>query len=292
MRAWFSILSFCSLAAALGLSTTEARAQSVLFTFDDARLHSPLPIQVTAGGVTATLTGTGQNFSVQTTDVLGFTPVGFSGYCIYPNSVFAADLLVDFSQSITDFSILYAPEEYACDSSARMRVTAYLDGAYVGTATKTAYPPGTWPTATLRFTTNESAPFNSVVVHYDAPPPTGGDWGPIFMADNMRITPAGASVFSLGLSGTCPGRITASVTHATPGGQIALVYSLRSGSTGVPGCPGVSVDLNRPVIAGSFFADASGNGSFAGNVPTSACGRVLIQAVDRTGCQVSNVVTP
>ena len=32
--------------------------------------------------------------------------------------------------------------------------------------------------------------FNSVVVHYDAPPPTGGDYGPIFMADNMIVTAA------------------------------------------------------------------------------------------------------
>jgi hypothetical protein len=30
--------------------------------------------------------------------------------------------------------------------------------------------------------------FDTVVVHYDAPPPTGGDWGPIFMADYMVVT--------------------------------------------------------------------------------------------------------
>jgi len=30
----------------------------------------------------------------------------------------------------------------------------------------------------------------SVVVHYDKAPVTGGDYGPVFMADNMRITPA------------------------------------------------------------------------------------------------------
>ena len=27
-----------------------------------------------------------------------------------------------------------------------------------------------------------------MVVHYDKPPITGGDWGPIFMADNMEVT--------------------------------------------------------------------------------------------------------
>src|SRR5436190_8475003 len=82
-----------------------------------------------------------------------------------------------------------------------MRVTASMDGTLVGTATTTADPPGTWPTATLAFSSTE--PFNDVVLHYDAPPPTGGDWGPIFMADNMLITavpePSGLLVLLLGL---------------------------------------------------------------------------------------------
>ena len=30
--------------------------------------------------------------------------------------------------------------------------------------------------------------FDSVVVHYDGPPPTCSDYGVIFMADNMRVT--------------------------------------------------------------------------------------------------------
>jgi hypothetical protein len=82
---------------------------------------------------------------------------------------------------------MYSPEEYGCDSSARMRVTAYMNGTLVGTNTTTADPPGTWPTGTLTF--HSAQPFNSVVVHYDAPPPTGGDWGPVFLADNMIVTP-------------------------------------------------------------------------------------------------------
>ena len=51
-----------------------------------------------------------------------------------------------------------------------------------------ADPPGTWPTATLGFSSISG--FNNVVVHYDQRPPTGGDWGPIFMADNMNVTSA------------------------------------------------------------------------------------------------------
>jgi hypothetical protein len=160
-------------------------ARGTLFDFDNAPLHSPLPISLTVGGISATFTATGAGFSIQRADVLGFTPVGFSGYCVDPSSVFAADLNVAFDQSLYDFSILYAPEEYACNSSATMKVTAYMNGAPVGSNTAVASP-GTWPTQTLSFSSDQ--PFNSVVVHYQSPPPTpGGDWGPIFMADNMNV---------------------------------------------------------------------------------------------------------
>ncbi|MEI7731276.1 MAG: PEP-CTERM sorting domain-containing protein [Verrucomicrobiota bacterium] len=173
--------------ALLGFLTVQAPAASVLFDFDNAPIHSSLPLNLTVDSITAQFSATGQGFSIQAANTLGFTPAGFSGACIYPNSVFAADLLISFSQPLSDFSILYAPEEYACDSSARMRVTAYMDGSLVGTSSATADPPGTWPSATLGFSSLQG--FNSVVVHYDAPPPTGGDWGPIFMADNLLVTP-------------------------------------------------------------------------------------------------------
>jgi hypothetical protein len=168
------------------LAFVSAGAQSILYDFENANAHSSLPLSLTVEGVTAQFSATGQGFSIQPANTMGFTPAGFSGLCIYPNSVFAADLNISFSQSLSDFSILYAPEEYACDSSARLRVSAYLDNTFVGTATMSADLPGTWPAATLSLSSPE--PFNRVVVHYDAPPPTGGDWGPIFMADNLLVT--------------------------------------------------------------------------------------------------------
>lgn len=168
------------------LASVRSQAQTVLFDFDTAPVHSPLPITLTVAGITAEFSASGQGFSIQRADVMGFTPAGFAGNCVYPSSVFASDLRVTFSAPIEDFSILYAPQELACDSSATMKVTAYSDGALVGLA-RTNAAAGTWPTETLRF--SSSQPFNSVVVHYDAPPVTGGDWGPIFMADNMQITP-------------------------------------------------------------------------------------------------------
>ena len=82
--------------------------------------------------------------------------------------------------------ILYSPQELGCDDSATMRVTAYMNGVFAGTATKTAANPGTWPTDTLSI--SAPAGFNSVVVHYDARPPTCQDYGVIFMADNMSVT--------------------------------------------------------------------------------------------------------
>lgn len=48
--------------------------------------------------------------------------------------------------------------------------------------------PAIWPTETLRFSPTQS--FNNVVVHHDKPPVTGGDYGPIFLAGNMAVTPA------------------------------------------------------------------------------------------------------
>lgn len=169
------------------ISIPAADAQSVLFDFDAAPLFTPLPLDVTVGSLTAHLAATGEGYSIQRADTLGFTPAGFAGNSIYPSSVFPADLLVSFSEVLSDFSIMFAPEEYACDSSATMRVTAYLGTTFVATATATAPIPGTWPTGVLSIAASEG--FDNVVVHYDSPPPTGGDWGPIFMADNMTVTP-------------------------------------------------------------------------------------------------------
>jgi len=145
-----------------------------------------LPIDLTIEDLTAHFSATGAGFSIQPADTLGFTPVGFAGLCIYPNSVFPADLVVDFSRTLTRFSILYSPQELGCDDSATMRVTAYMNAAAVGTNTTTAAAPGTWPSETLSIVV--PAGFNRVVVHYDAPPPTCQDWGQIFLADNVTVT--------------------------------------------------------------------------------------------------------
>jgi len=162
-------------------------AQNILFDFDNAPLYTSFPISLTAGGVTANFTATGQGYSIQNANAIGFTPPGFSGRIIYPSSVYLSDIRIKFSQTLTGFSIMYACQELGCDDAATMRVTAYRNGIYVGYSNRTATFPGTWPVDTLRCTFPQG--FDSVIVHYQSPPPTCQDYGVIYMADNMVITP-------------------------------------------------------------------------------------------------------
>ncbi len=171
--------------------------QSTTFDMDNAPVHTSLPLDLTVDGLTGHFSGTGGGYSIQPSDTWGINPPGFSGLSIFPNSVFPADLLISFSQPLIDFSILYSPQELACDTSATMRVTAFMDATFIATDTMTAPNPGTYPSATLSMFA--PAPFNHVVVHYDSPPATCQDWGPIFFADNVTVTRANAP---------CPADIT------------------------------------------------------------------------------------
>jgi hypothetical protein len=166
-------------------------AQSVLFDFDNAPLSSPLPISQTMNGITAYFTATGQGYSIQNANTMGFTPAGFAGRCIYPSSINLSDLHINFDQKLSDFSIMYSCQELGCDDAATMRVTAFKNGVLVGTNTKTAGSPGTWPVDKLSCSFPQG--FDSVVVHYDSRPPTCQDYGVIFLADNMRVTPVSAT---------------------------------------------------------------------------------------------------
>jgi hypothetical protein len=169
-----------------GLLAGQATAQGVLFDFDAIPYHTPLPLDITVGDITASFSGTGASYSIQIANIGGITPVGFSGNCLYPNSVYPADLLVSFSQAIQDISMMYAPSEMGCDTSATMRITGYLGGVFVATSTATAPNPGTWPTGVLTLSSPQG--FDSVVIHYDAFP-NCENAAPMFVADNMTVTP-------------------------------------------------------------------------------------------------------
>ncbi len=177
----------------------QAGAQSVLFDFDSTPAHTPLPLTLTGGGVTASFSATGQGFSIQAANTMGFTPAGFAGNCIYPNSVYLSDLHVGFSPPLAGISILYAPQELACDTTATMRITGFRGSTQVATSTAQAPQPGTYPTGTL--TLSSAQGLDGVVIHYDTPP-APCDYGVIFLADNMTVTPqpqtsAGMSFFTL-----------------------------------------------------------------------------------------------
>lgn len=193
LRICFIFIFFNSIA-----NVSSAFAQEILFDFDNAPIYTSLPIDLTVSGLTAHLSATGQGFSIQQANALGFTPQGFAGRIIYPNSIYLADLLVSFNQTITGFSIMYCCQELGCDDAATMRVTAYMNGNLVGTNTKTARYPGTWPVDTLKCSFIQG--FNSVVVHYDHRPPTCQDYGVIYLADNMRVTLIPINPFSLNLT--------------------------------------------------------------------------------------------
>ena len=176
---------------------------SVTYDFDGGPYQAGLPLSWTVNGLTANFTG---GYSTQAVGTLGIAPAGFSGWCLFPSSVFQSDLGITFSERLTDFSVLYAVDELACDTSARMRVTAYADGVAVGTATAQALP-GVYPSATLAIA--PGARFDSVVVHWDAPGTLCQDYGPIFFADNVTVT----RVDPLGAPGP---RVPEALTLAAP----------------------------------------------------------------------------
>jgi hypothetical protein len=179
------------------LAMVRAEAQSVLFDFDNAPVHTSLPLDLTVDGITARFSSTGLGgYSIQPANTLGFVPAGFAGSCLYPNGINAADLHVGFSAALTDFSILYAPHELACDSSATLRVTTYFTGTFVATATTNATWNCTCTWTSQLLTISSAEPFDSVAVHYEAPASGCEDFGTIFLADNMMVTPAPLIILS------------------------------------------------------------------------------------------------
>jgi hypothetical protein len=184
-------LAACAAAALLALAAASAPAQTattiVTFNFDTASAGTPAPFTLRKGKITAAFTGGLYGYSIQAANVLGFTPKGLAGNCLYPNTVYASDVGITFNHAMTAIQMKFSPEEYATDSSATMQVSAYLGTTFVGSATAVAPVPGTWPTGTLKYATSTGT-FDNVVVHYLKAPPTGGDYGPIFMLDVIKAT--------------------------------------------------------------------------------------------------------
>jgi len=117
------------------------------------------------------------------------------------------------------------------------------------------------------------------------------DLGPTDSQSSMDDVLYSSGGFRLRLTGSCPGRITASASGATPNGTVAYVFGAAQGSTTIPGgpCAGTRLDVQGGVrLVGTDSADGSGNSSLSGNAPAGACGRYL-QALDVSPCTTSNV---
>jgi hypothetical protein len=108
----------------LTLLASQAAAQSEPFDFDSVPCHTPLLVNLTVAAVTASFSGTGQSYSIERANAPGFTPAGFAGNCLCPNSVLRSDLLVSFSRALQDIDPVRA-NEMGCDASARIRITGH-----------------------------------------------------------------------------------------------------------------------------------------------------------------------
>lgn len=93
----------------------------------------------------------------------------------------------------------------------------------------------------------------------------------------------------LSLFGSCPGRITATVTRAAPGARVDIAYGLREGLTRVPGCPDLALGIENARRWDSILAGPDGLVEVSLWLPSSGCGRFHVQAVERASCRLSNV---
>lgn len=109
----------------------------------------------------------------------------------------------------------------------------------------------------------------------------------------QRVTPS----LQLDVTGNCPGRLTVTASGLAANANVAIALAFGPGSTLIPfgPCAGTSLDLNATVRLGAGpIPDANGDGivSFQSRpVPSVACGgAVLIQAIDLSNCETSDVV--
>ncbi len=110
--------------------------------------------------------------------------------------------------------------------------------------------------------------------------------------DNMNVE---ASDMFACLDGECPGDVRLVVFGATPRGKVAIVAGTKGGTFVNPGstCNGITLDLKPPFLPGfPLILNADGNGRVivSSSLVNNLCGRINVQAVDLTTCNVSNIV--
>lgn len=93
-----------------------------------------------------------------------------------------------------------------------------------------------------------------------------------------------------------PGRAgevnTLTAYNGTPGALVYFGYAFSGGSTPLRDCPGVTLDLDRPVLIGSAVVSPDGQASVSSFIPPIAQGLfVNLQVAEIASCRVSNVIT-
>jgi len=96
--------------------------------------------------------------------------------------------------------------------------------------------------------------------------------------------------FLLTSTGSCPGSISLTVSHASPAGKVAIACGAAGSfvKTASP-CPGIMLGILPPALTVILTADASGRAVLDLSAPGSLCGR-SVQAVDLTTCSATNVL--
>jgi len=97
------------------------------------------------------------------------------------------------------------------------------------------------------------------------------------------------------LAGPRPGRAGVVneflIFHGTPNQKVHLAYGLRSGRTTVPGCGGLTVEIENARPAASIETNDAGEARLRRSVPAALRGKTIrLQVVDRAACRVSNLV--
>ena len=120
--------------------------------------------------------------------------------------------------------------------------------------------------------------------------------GPFLMQDDMEYTNFGGGAdFTLDITGDCNTSFDVSISNGAAGAKCAFAWGTTAGSTPVPPCPGLTVDINKADAWRSYpsdvlfvHLDGSGNFSFNKSGGPAFCGK-LVQVVDLDNCVKTNV---
>ncbi len=231
-----------------------ALSQSALIDFDTGSpalaVNKGLPLDQTAGGVTAHFSASSGNFTVQTAYFTGYPVSSFTNQFLYPAGALGSVLEIRFSEMVTNISFSFATIQVSqnVDLETPIYLQAFTNSPSnppVGSASATGLygggpdPTDPWPQGKLSF--SSPTPFNLVrisVPNVVPAPATGQAYD--FLLDNIRVGRAGGA--------SCT--ITAGVAPAS-GGSV-----LGTGAYSV----GISSSLLATPNLGYQFANWTENG--------------------------------